>query len=71
MKIFGGIILFLGVILSFFGYTQMNSLENQMGRLVGHNDPTGMIMVGIGVVMGIVGIVLLLKKNKSEESKIA
>ena len=68
MKMAGGIILFLGLVLSFFGYNQMNSLEAKLGQMFGQADNTGMIMVGAGIVIAIVGIILLLKKSNNEKA---
>jgi hypothetical protein len=62
LKAVGGIFLFIGAILAVYGAVRLNSLEYQLGELLGFQDYTGIATLVIGIILGVTGVFLLVLK---------
>lgn len=61
-KIFGLILLALGIGLIIYGLNHMNSTESEIKDFFGKKDTTGMFATGLGTVLAIAGAAVSLKK---------
>ena len=62
-KIFGFVLLIVGIGLIIFGINSMNSTESQIKDFFGSEDTSGMFSIGIGALLAIVGAVMGFKKG--------
>lgn len=66
-KIFGGIGLLAGIILTIYGISSINSVGSQAMRAIGRQDIGGMTAIGFGVLIAAVGIVIIASKATKKE----
>ncbi len=66
-KIFGVILLVIGIALSVYGFNIQNSFGSQIASAFGQKDNSATIYIVLGVVASILGIILL--ANKGNELK--
>jgi hypothetical protein len=65
-KAAGGLVLILaGVVALIWGIMYTNSLQTQLANAFGAHDNTGPLAIGAGIVLGIIGLVLIVKKPQS------
>jgi hypothetical protein len=62
-KIIGGIALLIGVVLAIYGIMNANSTTSRITR-----DTSGLISIGIGILLGVVGISALSYKGRSKQA---
>jgi hypothetical protein len=67
-KIVGGVALLVGVVLALYGISSINSASSQLARAMDKPDQSGIIAIGIGVMIGIIGIVILSSKGRSSSA---
>jgi len=63
-RIEGGVALLVGVVLALYGINSINSASSQLARAMDEPDQSGIIAIGIGVIIGVIGIVLLSSKGR-------
>lgn len=67
-KIVGGAALLVGVVLALYGIISINSASSQLARAMDKPDQSGIIAIGIGIMVGITGMVILLSKGRSSSA---
>lgn len=66
-KIFGVILLVIGIALAVYGLNIQNSFSSQLANAFGQKDNSAMTYIVLGVVASIVGIILLANKGNEEK----
>jgi hypothetical protein len=55
-KLFGGILILIGVALAFYGIDQLNSLPSRLMNLVGQSNTGAYMAIAGGIVCCIIGL---------------
>jgi hypothetical protein len=62
-RVFGGVLVLLGVAFLFYGINDLNSVSSKLMRLVGQTNTGAYIAIFGGVVAGIAGLALLFQRH--------
>ena len=62
-KMFGGVLILLGIAFVFYGISELNSVSSKLMSLVGKSNTGAYVAIGGGVVAGIAGLMLLFQRH--------
>lgn len=64
-KVFGGILILVGVILAFYGVNELNSMSSKVMSVFGQTNTGAYMAIGGGVIAGIAGLVLVFQTQRA------
>jgi len=67
-KVFGGVLILVGVAFLFHGISELNSVSSKLWSLVGQSNTGAYIAIGGGVIAGIAGVMLLFQRPSATGS---
>jgi uncharacterized membrane protein YidH (DUF202 family) len=66
MRIVGGMLILLGVLLAIYGINELNSLSSKFWNELGVTNTSAYLAIGIGVIVACGGLAMILSKRRRD-----